>query len=121
MEIMSNHFRPEFLGRLTEIIPFAPISESIVLMIFDIHMKSLYKLLDLQGIKLEIDQDAKKKLAMSGFNPKYGARPLLGIIRNQLRRPLSRKIIAGEISRGSTVKISLDKSGEISWKVPERN
>jgi ATP-dependent Clp protease ATP-binding subunit ClpB len=117
MDIMSNHFRPEFLGRLTEIIPFAPISESIVMMIFDIHMKSLYKLLDLQGIKLEIDQDAKKKLAMSGFNPKYGARPLLGIIRNQLRRPMSRKIIAGEVSRGSKVKVSLDKEGEINWQI----
>jgi ATP-dependent Clp protease ATP-binding subunit ClpB len=117
MEIMANHFRPEFLGRLTEIIPFAPISEAIVLKIFDIQVKNLYKLLDLQGISLEIEPAAKEKLAFSGFNPKYGARPLLGIIRNQLRRPLSRKIIAGEISRGNKVRISLDKAGEIEWIV----
>ena len=117
MEIMSNYFRPEFLGRLTEIIPFAPISEAIVLMIFDIHMKSLYKLLDLQGIRLEIEQDAKKKLAFSGFNPKYGARPLLGIIRNQLRRPLSRMIISGEIQRGATVKVVLDENENIVWDI----
>jgi ATP-dependent Clp protease ATP-binding subunit ClpA len=117
MEIMANHFRPEFLGRLTEIIPFAPISEAIVLKIFDIQVKNLYKLLDLQGISLEIEPAAKEKLAFSGFNPKYGARPLLGIIRNQLRRPLSRKIIAGEISRGNKVRIALDKAGEIEWIV----
>jgi len=117
MEIMSNYFRPEFLGRLTEIIPFAPISKDIVLKIFDIQVRSLYKLLDLQGISLEIDQAAKEKLAFSGFNPKYGARPLLGIIRNQLRRPLSRKIIAGEISRGNKVSVQLDEKDEIKWVV----
>jgi ATP-dependent Clp protease ATP-binding subunit ClpA len=117
MEIMSNYFRPEFLGRLTEIIPFAPISEAIVLKIFDIQAKSLFKLLDLQGISLEIEQAAKEKLAFSGFNPKYGARPLLGIIRNQLRRPLSRKIISGEISRGTKVTIRLDEQNEINWVV----
>jgi ATP-dependent Clp protease ATP-binding subunit ClpB len=117
MDIMSNHFRPEFLGRLTEIIPFAPISEAVVLMIFDIHMKSLYKLLDLQGIKLGIEQEAKKTLAFSGFNPKYGARPLLGIIRNQLRRPLSRMIISGEIQRGSQVNVVTDEKGTIVWDV----
>lgn len=117
MDIMSNHFRPEFLGRLTEIIPFAPISEAVVLMIFDIHMKSLYKLLDLQGIRLEIEQEAKKTLAFSGFNPKYGARPLLGIIRNQLRRPLSRMIIAGEVKRGSQVKVVTGENGIIVWDI----
>jgi ATP-dependent Clp protease ATP-binding subunit ClpA len=117
MEIMSNYFRPEFLGRLTEIIPFAPISKDIVLKIFDIQVKSLYKLLGLQGITLEIEQDAKEKLAFSGFNPKYGARPLLGIIRNQLRRPLSRKIISGEIQRGAHVIVVMDKDENIVWDI----
>jgi len=61
-------------------------------------------MLDNLGIKLEISPEAKEELAYSGFTPKYGARPLLGIIRNQLRRPLSKKIIANEISKGNTVK-----------------
>jgi ATP-dependent Clp protease ATP-binding subunit ClpB len=117
MEIMSNHFRPEFLGRLTEIVPFAPISKEAVIMIFNIHLKNLYKMLELQGIGLEIDEKAKEKLAMSGFTPKYGARPLIGVIRSELRRPLSRKIIAGEITRGNLVRVFLDKNREIEWKV----
>ena len=117
MEIMSNHFRPEFLARLTEIIPFAPISEKNVLKIFNIHLKSLYKTLNEKGIKLEIDDKAKEKLALSGYTPKYGARPIVGVIRNELRRPLSRMIIADKITRGSIVQLSIDKNDEIVWKI----
>jgi ATP-dependent Clp protease ATP-binding subunit ClpA len=116
LDIMSRYFRPEFLGRLTEIVPFAPITEDIVLKIFEIHMKGLNKLLDTQGIKLEISDQAKQKLATSGFNPKYGARPVVGVIRNQLRRPLSRMIIAGKISKGTVVKLKTDKKGELVWE-----
>lgn len=120
MEIMSDYFRPEFLGRLTEIVPFAPISKEVVILIFNIHLKGLYKMLENQGIMLEIDDKAIESLAMSGFTPKYGARPLIGVIRNELRRPLSRKIIAGEISRGSRVKVSLNNKNEIEWKLDKK-
>ncbi len=116
MEIMTRHFRPEFLGRLTEIVPFAPINEKNIVKIFDIHLKNLLKSLDQQGIKLEIDEAAKTKLAMEGFTPKYGARPIIGIIRTKLRRPLSKMIIAGEIRKGSVVKLKTDKNGVIIWK-----
>lgn len=117
MEIMQKHFRPEFLGRLTEIIPFAPISETTVVRIFNIHLKPLMALLELQGIKLEIEDAAKEKLAKMGFTPKYGARPIIGVIRNQLRRPLSRMIVSGQITKGSIVKIGLDEGGEIKWAI----
>jgi ATP-dependent Clp protease ATP-binding subunit ClpA len=116
MEIMTRYFRPEFLGRLTEILPFAPISEEIVVKIFDIQLKSLLKSMDNQGIELAIDPKAKEKLALMGFTPKYGARPIVGVIRNQLRRPLSRMIISGKIGKGSSVKLTLNKTGELDWK-----
>jgi ATP-dependent Clp protease ATP-binding subunit ClpA len=119
MEIMSDYFRPEFLGRLTEIVPFAPISKEVIVMIFNIHLKNLYKTLETQGIELEIEEEAKEKLAMSGFTPRYGARPLIGVIRNELRRPLSRKIISGEVTRGSRVKVSLDENAEIQWEIAQ--
>jgi ATP-dependent Clp protease ATP-binding subunit ClpB len=117
MEIMSGYFRPEFLGRLTEIVPFAPISKDVIVRIFDIHLKSLSKTLELQGIELDIDNKAKEKLAMSGYTPRYGARPLIGVIRSELRRPLSRMIIKGEICRGSKVCISMNKNDEIKWEI----
>lgn len=117
MEIMSNYFRPEFLGRLTEIVPFAPISKDNVVKIFDIHLKGLLKILDEKGIKLEMNSGAKEKLAQAGYTPKYGARPIVGIIRSRLRRPLSQMIISGKISRGSTVRLSLDENEEVIWEV----
>jgi ATP-dependent Clp protease ATP-binding subunit ClpB len=115
MEIMSKHFRPEFLGRLTEIIPFAPISQKIAVKILEVHLKNLFKALENKKIKLEIEDDAKERLALLGFNPQYGARPLIGIIRNQIRRPLSRKIISGEIGEGSVIKLAI-KDDQFVWK-----
>ena len=114
-ELMENHFRPEFLGRLTEIIPFAPISEENVVKIFDIHLKNLFKSLENLGIELHIENEAKEILAKSGFTPKYGARPLIGVIRTELRRPLSKKIIAGEIGKGTVVNLKIDENKELIW------
>lgn len=115
-EIMEQHFRPEFLGRLTEIVPFAPISEENIVKIFDIHLQKLLKSLEVQGIQLIIEQEAKEELARSGFTPKYGARPLLGVIRTKLRRPLSKMIIAGEIKKGSVMKLKINQQKEFQWE-----
>ena len=114
---MSNHFRPEFLGRLTEIVPFAPITKENVVKIFEIHLKSLIKSLNDKGIELIMDSKVKEKLATLEFTPKYGARPIVGVIRNQLRRPLSKMIISDEIHRGSKVILTLDKKDEIIWNI----
>ena len=105
MDIMQGHFRPEFLGRLTEIVPFAPISEQTVVKIFDIHLRNLCKQLEEQHITLNMDDECKRAIAMNGFNPQYGARPIIGIIRKELRRPLASKIINGTIKSGDTVNV----------------
>lgn len=103
METMSRHFRPEFLARLTEIVPFAPISEENAVRIFDLHLRSLTSQLTKQGITLELTPEARRHLALSGFTPQYGARQLKGVIRNQLRRPISRMIVAGDVEKGSVI------------------
>ncbi|GAB3203334.1 ATP-dependent Clp protease ATP-binding subunit ClpA [Pontibacter aydingkolensis] len=117
MEIMSRHFRPEFLARVTEIVPFAPITEENVTKIFNIHLKKLLETLSKQGITLQITKQAVLSLALSGFTPKYGARPLTGVIRNQLRRPISRMIISEKIGRGSTVLLDVNEAQELTWEV----
>jgi ATP-dependent Clp protease ATP-binding subunit ClpA len=104
LEIMGNHFRPEFLARLTEILPFRPINEDTVEMIFNIQLSQLEKALDKQGIYLDIDKETRTKLALEGFTPKYGARPLRAVIRNRLRRPISRMIIGQKLLKGQTIK-----------------
>ena len=116
MEIMTKHFRPEFLARLTEIVPFAPINESSIVRIFDIQMKGLLEALDKQGIALTISDEAKKYLALNGFTPKYGARQISSVIRNQLRRPISKYIISGELKKGSTVNVGI-KNEVLKWKI----
>lgn len=117
MEIMARNFRPEFLGRLTEIVPFSPISKSNAMGIFEIHLKK--ELLDLVkslNISLKISEDAKSFLVDNGFNATYGARPLKGIIRSELRRPMAKKIISGEIKEGDIIKVDLE-SNSLKWEI----
>jgi ATP-dependent Clp protease ATP-binding subunit ClpB len=117
LEIMARHFRPEFLARLTEIVPFAPMNTEMVRNILRIQLKPLITALDKQGVRLELTEKAMDLLAQMGYTPQYGARPLGGVIRGQLRRPLSRKLIAGEIGAGSVIKIDAGPAGEILWEV----
>jgi len=117
LELMTRHFRPEFLARLTEIIPFAPINEANVVKILEIQMKSLLESLDKQGISLEISDEAKSKIALTGFTPKYGARQISGVIRTALRRPISKYIVSGKLGRGDTIHVKLDEEQEIYYEV----
>ena len=118
LEVMQGQFRPEFLARLTEIVPFSPITEEMIDRIFDIHIKNLLKTLNEQNIKLEIDETARKYVTKVGFNAHYGARPILGIIRKEIRRPLSKLIISGQIEPGDTVTMKYDEEKhEIAWEI----
>lgn len=118
LEVMQGQFRPEFLARLTEILPFSPITEEMIYKIFDIHIKNLVKSLNAQDIKLEIDDTAKAYITKTGFNTHYGARPVLGIIRKEIRRPLSKMIIAGDVCAGDTVIMKHDpEKNEMVWEI----
>ncbi|KQK24560.1 AAA family ATPase [Chryseobacterium aquaticum] len=120
MQIMSNsgRFRPEFLARITEIIPFAPITESIAERIFNIQLKSLHKSLHRLGISLSITDEAVKNLALDGFSSKYGARQISGVIRAQLARPISKMIVREEVKSGQTLKVDWNQNEDkIEWKV----
>ncbi|QDK80691.1 ATP-dependent Clp protease ATP-binding subunit [Spirosoma sp. KCTC 42546] len=116
MESMSRNFRPEFLARLTEIVPFAPISEENAVRIFSLHLRGLTDQLTKQGITLDLTTEARRHLALSGFTPQYGARQLKGVIRNQLRRPISRMIIAGEVTKGSAIQVGL-QGDDLQWAI----
>jgi len=115
MEIMARNFRPEFLGRLTEIVPFGPIQQENVVKIFDIHLKHLLQLLAQQQIALEVSAAAREQLAAEGYSPLYGARPLKEVIRSRLRKPLSRMIIEGSLQPRMTVKLDVDAQGTLQW------
>lgn len=116
MDTMQQYFRPEFLARLTEIVPFAPITEETVVQIFDIHLKGLHKLLAEQNLTLQLDDEAKKAFAMKGFDPQYGARQIIGNIRKFIRQPLSKMIIRGEVKPGDTIAGKTDGTFEVVQK-----
>lgn len=120
MKIMtdSGRFRPEFLARITEIIPFAPINENMAEKIFSIQLKSLRKALTRLGIDFNISDEAIKNLALNGFSSKYGARQISGVIRAQLARPISKKIVREEVKAGETINVSWNMEKEdLEWMI----
>lgn len=117
MEMMSLHFRPEFLARLSEIVPFSPITDAILLKIFDIQFKSLLGILEDKGISIILNDEVKKKLAQKGFTARYGARQVSAVIRNYLRRPISRFIISGKLNKGDTLVAEMDADDSIVWDI----
>jgi len=120
LEVMQGQFRPEFLARLTEIVPFSPITTEMINRIFDIHIKNLLKTLKEQNITLDIDETARNYVTSVGFNAHYGARPILGIIRKEIRRPLSKMIISGDINSGDTVCMKYnDEKKEVIWEISD--
>ncbi len=117
MDIMQGYFRPEFLARLTEIVPFSPITDKTVAQIFDIHMKGLLKLLKEQDITLELTPEARETIALRGYNQQYGARPVLGIIRKELRHPISKMMIAGKVKAGDHIKVVIAEGGKVDFEI----
>jgi ATP-dependent Clp protease ATP-binding subunit ClpB len=114
---MEGYFRPEFLGRLTGLTPFRPISEEIILKIFNFQLRPLRKSLDKLGITLFITGEAETALAMEGYNPQFGARPIRAVISNRLRQPLSQMIISEQLGKGSLARLGLNADGEFAWDI----
>lgn len=123
MRIMtdSGRFRPEFLARITEIIPFSPITEDMAEKIFSIQLKSLIKPLSRMNIGFEISQNAIKYLATTGFSSKYGARQISGVIRTEVARPISKMIVREEVKGGQIINIELNNENKLQWKVTDKN
>lgn len=117
LKLMQGHFRPEFLQRINNIIPFAPISEEMATKIFEIQLKGLVSSLNQQGITFEMDKEAMTQLALTDFTPEYGARQIKGVIRNELMWPISQLIINGEISNGQHLKIALTDDKKLDWQI----
>lgn len=117
MDVMGQYFRPEYLARLSEIVPFSPISEDVLLKIFDIQFQNIVEVLDKKGIAIEVSEAAKRMLAHKGFTPKYGARQVNSIIRNYLRRPISKYLISNALSKNDTISVDIDEQEELTWKI----
>src|SRR5690606_10194564 len=110
MEIVGQHFRPEFVNRIDETVVFRPLGREQIRVITDIQIGYLRERLAERDMKLEISAAALDRLGEAGFDPVYGARPLKRAIQQQVENPLAQRILKGEFGPGDTIR--LDVNGE---------
>ncbi len=105
MEVVGQHFRPEFINRVDETVVFHPLGREQIRKIAGIQIEHLRQRLEERELTLDISTEALDLLGEAGFDPVYGARPLKRAIQHQLENPLAQKILAGEFSPGDTIKV----------------
>ena len=110
MRELRDHFRPEFLNRVDEIVLFKPLSIAEITKIVDLLLDEVRKRLADRNITIQVSEQAKMFIAKSGYDPVYGARPLKRYIQRELETKIGRSLIADEVSDGSV--ISIDVEGE---------
>lgn len=107
MEVVSAHFRPEFINRIDDAIVFKPLIKEQILAIARIQLERLKQRLSERDIAIDVSVPALEYLANAGFDPIYGARPLKRSIQQHLEDPLAKALLAGEFSAGDTIKADL--------------
>ncbi|MEK7569656.1 MAG: AAA family ATPase [Patescibacteria group bacterium] len=112
LEALKDHFRPEFLNRLDEIIVFDILSPAAIREIVDLRVQVVKDRLEGKGIAFKISEEALLFLAQAGYDPHYGARPLNRLIQNKILNPVATHIISNEVKKGDTVVVSA-KAGEL--------
>ena len=109
--ILQNHFRPEFLNRIDEIVVFHPLTRDQLAEVVDFQLKHVSQLLADRGYQLEVSQAAREFLADEGYDPAFGARPLKRTIQRELQDLLALKILSGEFHEGDVIEVDRDKNG----------
>jgi ATP-dependent Clp protease ATP-binding subunit ClpB len=109
MGALRDHFRPEFLNRVDEIIVFHALTREEMRQIIDIQLRGLVKRLEDRKIRVELTDRAKDLLIAEGYDPTYGARPLKRIIQRRVLDPLAMKVLQGEVREGEAIRV--DESG----------
>lgn len=111
MGVVGDHFRPEFLNRVDDIVVFHPLGLEQIKSIAGVQLMSLRQRLADKGFALELSEAALDKLAEAGFDPVYGARPLKRAIQTEIENPLAQKILSGDMLADSTIVIDADENG----------
>ncbi len=110
-QVLQNHFRPEFLNRIDEIVVFHPLGKEHLASIVDIQLRRVSKLLADKGYRLDVTKSAREYLAEVGYDPTFGARPLKRAIQRELQDPLAMRILGGDFHEGDTIRVDHSKDG----------
>ncbi len=109
--LLRQHFRPEFLNRLDEIVYYKPLVRENITMIIDLMLSDLRDRLAEKQLKLEVSDKAKELIIDNGFDPSFGARPLKRYIQSTVETMIAKKIIAADIAKDNTIRIDADENG----------
>ncbi|HUH96792.1 MAG TPA: AAA family ATPase, partial [Anaerolineales bacterium] len=109
--VLQDHFRPEFLNRIDEIVIFHRLSREQLGGIVDIQLRRVSSLLADRGYRLEVSEAAREYLAEVGYDPDFGARPLKRAIQRELQDPLALKILAGDFREGDVIRVDRGQEG----------
>ncbi|MEI2783214.1 MAG: ATP-dependent chaperone ClpB [Candidatus Competibacter sp.] len=121
MAQVADHFRPEFVNRIDEVVVFHPLGREQIRAIADIQIGYLRKRLADRQMGLEVTPTALDRLGEAGFDPVYGARPLKRAIQQELENPLARRILAGEFGPGDTVVVETGREGlDFRKRLPDK-
>ncbi|MCT1445909.1 ATP-dependent chaperone ClpB [Brevibacterium casei] len=112
MDVVASAFKPEFLNRLDDIVLFDALSNDELTSIVDLQIKSMDKRLADRRITLDVTQEAKDWLALEGYDPAYGARPLRRLVQREIGDKLARKMLAGDIQDGDTVLVTMPEHAD---------
>jgi ATP-dependent Clp protease ATP-binding subunit ClpB len=109
--VLQEHFRPEFLNRIDEIVVFHPLGREHLAEIVDIQLRRVRQLLADKGYQLRVTGEARDYIAEAGYDPTFGARPLKRAIQRELQDPLALRILAGEFDEGDIVTVDRGPDG----------
>ncbi|MGO3046783.1 MAG: ATP-dependent chaperone ClpB [Psychrobacter celer] len=115
MDSVGQHFRPEFVNRIDEIVVFHPLGMSQMAGIADIQLQRLRQRLQEREMDIELSADAMNKLVAVGYDPVYGARPLKRAIQQEIENPLSLKLLAGDFVAGDIIKVDVDQDDRLTF------
>jgi len=111
LEVVGQHFRPEFINRVDDVVVFHPLGMEQIRKIVDIQLGDLQKRLAERDIRIELSDAARDRLGEAGFDPVYGARPLKRAIQQQVENPLAEAILRGDFGPGQTIRIDAEAEG----------
>lgn len=108
MDVVSKHFRPEFINRIDEAVVFHPLGQEHIKEIAGVQLQHLAKRMAERDLVLDVNEDALSFISNAGFDPVYGARPLKRAIQQSIENPLAQAILKGEVVPGKPVRLIVE-------------
>jgi ATP-dependent Clp protease ATP-binding subunit ClpB len=119
LDLLKKSVRPEFINRIDEIIMFRPLSRKDIRKIVDIQVDHIRERLNAAGVKIELSEAARERLAKLGYDPQFGARPLKRVMQREILNELSKQILAGKVHKDSIINIDLKNGVEFIFENQE--